>query len=225
MLRGGSNIRRVAIGRPGEVVGTTRRPDRPPSPSGRAVAGLPAGAGRGEHERCQRPARSTYFEETWKQATVVLRRLVVVGSARAATARCTGLLNGDPGEDEGVSGLGITSRDNVLTRLARQAVSNGIGRRRRPGGSEERERPQTAITNKSLCTGGLPCGWHRYQYTAPTTEIARLLKEIDRDPTGPLGKTSAYRAFARTLHRPQHQLCASPSVKWRTSAATSRFGR
>ena len=26
--------------------------------------------------------------------------------------------------------------------------------------------------------------WHRYKYTAPTTEIARLLEEIDRDPTG-----------------------------------------
>jgi hypothetical protein len=26
--------------------------------------------------------------------------------------------------------------------------------------------------------------WHHYKYTAPTTEIARLLEEIDRDPTG-----------------------------------------
>jgi hypothetical protein len=26
--------------------------------------------------------------------------------------------------------------------------------------------------------------WHRYKYTAPTTEIARLLEDIDRDPTG-----------------------------------------
>ena len=26
--------------------------------------------------------------------------------------------------------------------------------------------------------------WHRYKYTAPTTEIARLLEEIDRDLTG-----------------------------------------
>ncbi|MGO9752146.1 MAG: DUF3024 domain-containing protein [Solirubrobacteraceae bacterium] len=26
--------------------------------------------------------------------------------------------------------------------------------------------------------------WHRYDDTAPTTEIAALLEEIDRDPTG-----------------------------------------
>lgn len=27
-------------------------------------------------------------------------------------------------------------------------------------------------------------GWQRYEYSRPTTEIAALLEEIDRDPTG-----------------------------------------
>jgi len=73
------------------------------------------------------------------------------------------------------------------SRTASSSVERRGGPRLAPSGREARvARLSWSVSRRewTLFWRDRDHRWHRYKYTAPTTEIARLLEEIDRDPTG-----------------------------------------
>ena len=93
--------------------------------------------------------------------------------------------DGDPPREVVLPGANGGSRRPVCcdARRASSAVATRVRARLdekpgRPASFERRRREWTLFWRDRNHR------WHRYKYTAPTTEIARLLEEIDRDPTG-----------------------------------------